>query len=246
MGIWGFAWGAGQTTRWGTNEVTDTGLVISIGDSTVSSFSTVFDSGLPTPHEAIAAVGDSGGAAFVANGGGWELAGVLYAIYGFGGQPPATALYGNGTLAADLASYRTQILAVTAGRACDDAGDDDGDGLVDLADPGCLDADDAFETNALVACDDGFDSDGDGLVDWPDDPGCHTAQSLVENPQCDDGVDNDGDGTVDWDGAGVGLPDPNCMVAWRNSEKPPVCGLGFELALVVPLLARLRRLRRRQ
>ncbi len=246
MGISGFAWGAYKSIRWGTNEVDETGLVIGILDSTVTSFSSVFDSGLPTAHESIATVGDSGGAAFRESGGGWELAGVLYAIYGFGGQPASTSLYGNGTLAADLAAYRSQILGITAIPACDDVVDDDGDGLVDLLDPGCLDAADAFETNALVACDDGFDSDGDGLVDWPDDPGCANPYGLLEDPECDDGVDNDGDGLVDWDGAGVGNPDPHCTTAWRQSEKPNACGLGFELALVAPLLARLRRLRRRQ
>jgi hypothetical protein len=244
QGIAGFYWASGKSLRWGTNEVEDTGLVISIGDSTVESFNTLFDAGLPTAHEAQAAVGDSGGAAFVAAGNGYELAGILYAIYGYGGQPSSTSLYGNGTLAADLSYYRSQILALTAVAACSNGLDEDGDGLVDTEDPGCLDLADGFETNALVACDDGFDSDGDGLIDWPDDPGCRDALSLYENPACDDGIDNDGDGTIDWDGAGVGVPDPHCTTAWRPTEKASACGLGFELALLAPLLARLARRRR--
>src|SRR4030095_10491293 len=199
-GISGFAWGAGYTMRWGTNAVTDTNLVIGIGDSTVESFSTVFDSGLPTAHEAIATVGDSGGAARGESAAGRGLAGVLYAIYGYGGQPPSTSLYGNGTLVAELSFYRPQILAITSVPACDDGADDDGDGLIDTADPGCLDAVDPFETNALVECDAGFDAAADALVDWPDDLGCQAPQSLSESPECDDGVDNDGDGTIDWDG----------------------------------------------
>jgi hypothetical protein len=116
-----------------------------------------------------------------------------------------------------------------------------------MADLGCASTSDAFETNALVGCDDGFDSDGDGLVDWPDDPGCKTVASLVENPQCDDNLDNDGDGSVDWDGGpGGGTPDAQCVnMPWRAIEaQMDPCGLGFEIALLAPLLARLRRLRR--
>ena len=41
-------------------------------------------------------------------------------------------------------------------------GDDDGDGAVDLADPGCRDADDPSEFNSETACDDGYDNDADG------------------------------------------------------------------------------------
>jgi len=247
QGIAGFAWGSGGALRWGTNRVAETGLEIALGDSTVASFSAVFDSGLPTPHEAIAATGDSGGAAFLKRAAGWELAGVLYAIYGYSGQPASTALYGDGTLMADLSFYRSQILAITAGRACSNGIDDDGDGKVDTADPGCFDSTDAFETNALVACDDGFDSDGDGRIDWPDDPGCAGPEGLVEDPACDDGVDNDGDGKIDTDGGGAGgSADPQCVTSWKDSEDLSAsCGLGVELALLLPLLEGLRRPARR-
>jgi hypothetical protein len=245
QGIAGFYWGSAKSLRWGTNEVEDTGLVIAIGDSTVESFNVLFDDGLPTEHEANAAVGDSGGGAFVeAPGGGYELAGILFAIYGYGGQPTSSTLYGNGTLAADLSYYRDQILTLTAVAACADGADDDGDGLVDGADPGCLDPDDAFETNALAACDDGFDDDGDLLVDWPDDPGCKEPESLDESPACDDGIDNDGDGGIDWDGGAGGTPDAQCTAAWRGTEKTAACGLGFELIALAPLLARMGRRRR--
>jgi hypothetical protein len=156
------------------------------------------------------------------------------------------ALFGGGTLAADLSYYGPQIASVRAQLACANGVDDDADGALDAADPGCLDAGDAFETNALVPCDDGFDSDADGLVDWPDDPGCRDLQWLYEDPQCDDGLDNDGDGKIDWDGGpAAGTADPQCTSAWRNIEAPVhACGVGFELAALVPLLARLRRLRR--
>ena len=47
-------------------------------------------------------------------------------------------------------------------------------------------------------CGDGIDNDGDGLTDFPDDPGCASVSSDIENPECDDGIDNDGDGFIDF------------------------------------------------
>jgi subtilisin family serine protease len=53
---------------------------------------------------------------------------------------------------------------------------------------------------------------------------------------CFDGLDNDGDGRIDVDGDG-GTPDPNCDDGFDTSESQPTsCGLGPELALVLPLL----------
>ncbi len=55
---------------------------------------------------------------------------------------------------------------------------------------------------------------------------------------CNDGVDNDGDGGVD-------MADPDCLTPFGRTELGrPVCGLGAEMAFVVPLLAALRRARR--
>ncbi len=51
---------------------------------------------------------------------------------------------------------------------CSDGVDNDGDGLVDAADPGCKDGSWTWED---PACDDGVDNDEDGLVDG-DDPEC--------------------------------------------------------------------------
>jgi hypothetical protein len=116
-------------------------------------------------------------------------------------------------------------------------------------------------------CNDGADNDGDGYTDFPADPGCSSAAGLTESPQCQDGIDNDGQAGIDFDGGqsihgactagvcppgvsdpegdGVANRDPQCTVAYRNNERPrPPCGLGFELAFVLPLLARLRRRRR--
>jgi hypothetical protein len=116
-------------------------------------------------------------------------------------------------------------------------------------------------------CNDGIDNDGDGFVDDPDDPGCATRSSMTESPQCQDGVDNDGlpgidfdggqsihgacsngvcpPGVSDPDGNGVANPDPECTAPSQKSEVlTTACGLGFEVAFVLPLLARLARRRR--
>ena len=65
--------------------------------------------------------------------------------------------------------------------ACNDGIDNDGDGLTDLADPGCVDSADNDEFNEaapepapLAACEDGLDNDGDGLIDLAD-PGCNNS-----------------------------------------------------------------------
>ncbi len=65
---------------------------------------------------------------------------------------------------------------INDGRAlerCRDGADNDGDMLIDLADPGCEQGRDNDEGDAgPTACNNGADDDGDGLVDWPEDDGC--------------------------------------------------------------------------
>jgi acid phosphatase type 7 len=58
----------------------------------------------------------------------------------------------------------------------------------------------------------------------------------IEKPPlpCNDGIDNDGDGAVDED-------DPNCA---SSDYEGRACGLGFEIALLTPLLRRLTARRR--
>jgi hypothetical protein len=249
-GLSGYAWDTTFSMRWGTNRVSSRvpfDVVTDGAGGLTRTFAADFGSGLPTLHEAMGAVGDSGGAVFVDTGVSWELAGVIYAKDSEPGQPAETALYTNDTWIVDLSYYRPQILAISAERACSDGTDDDGDGLIDWpADPGCGSASDPFETNALVACDDGIDQDGDLLVDWPADPGCRDASWPFEDPQCDDGIDNDGDGSIDWAGGPLGEPaDPQCVSPWRNRERRSSCGLGFELALLLPPLLALRGRRKR-
>jgi hypothetical protein len=106
--IGGYAWGAGARMRWGVNRV-EGYPGIEIFDTVC--FFTRFDSD-DAVHEAQAAVGDSGGAVFVYDGVGWQLAGVMFAIESFDGQPAQTALYGNLTWAADLSFYHDDIVDV--------------------------------------------------------------------------------------------------------------------------------------
>lgn len=84
--------------------------------------------------------------------------------------------------------------------ACADGIDNDEDGLVDLADPGCTDASDSDESNPAPPppppsespqCSDGLDNDSDGKVD-EDDPGCTDASDDDEADPQEDGDDTPG------------------------------------------------------
>jgi glucose/arabinose dehydrogenase len=78
---------------------------------------------------------------------------------------------------------------------CANALDDDGDGLVDCADPDCV----AGPVCVVPPeqCTNGVDDDGDGLTDCAD-PDCGTAPTCAPvESNCTDGVDNDGDGQTD-------------------------------------------------
>ena len=108
---------------------------------------------------------------------------------------------------------------------CSNGGDDDGDGLADLADPGCNDAADLSELEAGLACDNGEDDDGDAYTDLFD-PGCSGPADPSENEPglpCDDGGDGDGDGYVD-------VADPGCQGPADESERSAalVCDNGLD------------------
>ena len=86
------------------------------------------------------------------------------------------------------------------------------------------------------ACEDGLDNDGDGFVDHGDDLGCEDPDDPSEwTPSlfCDDGRDNDEDGHTD-------LADPECETTAEFSERVRGCGIGWELAPLLALTARLR------
>jgi List-Bact-rpt repeat protein len=116
---------------------------------------------------------------------------------------------------------------------CADGRDNDHDGLVDEADPGC-DADDTEAPSNRPAqasdCHDGRDNDGDGLVDAAQDPDCANggseagsagpskAATTAPRPppppsECSDGRDNDGDGLVD-------RADPGCAAGGTEGGAP--------------------------
>jgi hypothetical protein len=155
------------------------------------------------------------------------------------------------TVPVTLAAGNTFVVGDTS--TCGNGLDDDADGLTDLEDPGCTEVGDANERDPALECDDGVDNDGDGRVDAGagGDLGCQSPKWRTEAPACQDGLDNDGDGRVDFDGgASVGAPlasrDPYCTLPYRLSEDRSFpCGIGAELVLAIPLLAALRRRRRR-
>jgi hypothetical protein len=141
---------------------------------------------------------------------------------------------------------------------CTDAVDDDQDGLLDYpVDAGCTSEADTSERQAGRICDDGLDNDADGWTDYSTvaslaDPGCRNANAARENPQCQDGVNNDGATGIDFDGGAslhggvpIDVKDPQCATLWDNKEASSTCGIGFELALVLPALEALRRRARR-
>ena len=148
MGYDGFLWGVPATEEhWATNKIYGPGAGFVIGTWAIT---TDFDKdgvGGGTTHEGQGAIGDSGGALFAKSGSGvggvWELAGVLFAVGPFPSQPDETALQGkptqpigNLTYSVDLSVYRSQIIALTRPECANEI-DDDGDTLVDLADPDC-------------------------------------------------------------------------------------------------------------
>lgn len=123
--------------------------------------------------------------------------------------------------------------AASAVLQCEDGRDNDSDGLVDAADPGC-DADDTEAPDdrpeAASDCQDGRDNDGDGLLDAAQDSGCAadgTEADAAASPktippsssECTDGRDNDGDGLVDR------AQDPGCRTGSTEgaTQAPSEC-----------------------
>jgi hypothetical protein len=103
--------------RWGTNTIAANDLWFRASDLNppldVKSVATLFEAEFGT-SEAQAVNNDSGGAVFAKNGGAWELAGMIFDVSGYSGQPsPAfTAVIGNTTYSVDLSYYRPQIMAI--------------------------------------------------------------------------------------------------------------------------------------
>ena len=135
-----FEWSEAGAKRWGTNRVVAKGGMLPQRSWLTHVFSFNFDepgSENTTRFEAQATVGDSGGAVFVERNGEWQLVGVMISVSRHTATPGATTQYGDVTYAADIASYRAEILRWTRPK-CSNEEDDDGDGEIDFpADPGC-------------------------------------------------------------------------------------------------------------
>lgn len=100
---------------------------------------------------------------------------------------------------------------------CKDGKDNDGDGKIDMADPGCWDPSD--DTENTPQCSDNRDNDHDGLIDVAD-PGCDgPTDDSEDNPECADNKDNDGDGKIDYPA------DPGCTNTGDPDESDSVSPL---------------------
>ncbi len=89
-------------------------------------------------------------------------------------------------------------------RACNDGVDNDGDGLVDTADPGCFNA---IGFNESPQCDDEIDNDNDGRIDWDGGIG-----GATPDPQCSSGghINKEGVGRA----CGLGFEAGLAALAW--------------------------------
>jgi hypothetical protein len=148
-----FAWSDDKRKRWGTNRIDLIDQTMAQDNFVTRSFTFEFDppySGQTTPHEAQAAVGDSGGAVFVKRDGEWQLLGMMISVSAHrdranGDGDFSTSSYGDQTYAVDLTQYREEILRWTR-PACSNERDDDGDDRIDFPqDPGCSTASDRDE-----------------------------------------------------------------------------------------------------
>jgi PEP-CTERM motif len=110
----GYFYLPGATKRWGNNlRTTDTLLTSDTGFGITTLFRTAFSND-PTAiaNEAQGAPGDSGGGVFYFNGLNWELSGIMLAVGTLNGQPAETAVFGDQTFIADIATYRSQITSI--------------------------------------------------------------------------------------------------------------------------------------
>ena len=78
------------------------------------------------------------------------------------------------------------VAAPRAKKACSDGNDNDGDGYIDLNDPGCANKNDDSELDPNVECDDGVDNDGDNAIDY-NDGGC-SGPTDTDESNCGDDV----------------------------------------------------------
>ncbi|OGD67326.1 hypothetical protein A2442_00995 [Candidatus Campbellbacteria bacterium RIFOXYC2_FULL_35_25] len=111
-------------------------------------------------------------------------------------SPVVTTTYGLKCLntQGESTPYKTVEVAIVGSTQCNNGVDDDGDGLTDLADPGCSGPGDTSEQNPTVECDDGIDNElfPDGKIDYKSngtgDPDCTNSlddhESAYTKPAC--------------------------------------------------------------
>lgn len=122
-------------------------------------------------------------------------------------------------------TWIASITCVNQLPACSDGWDNDGDGLIDRADPGCASDNDNSEIahdpacltpttpSESEQCKNGIDDDKDGLIDMLD-PGCSKPDDNNEadgSSQCQNTKDDDSDGLID-------MKDPGCSTPQDNNE----------------------------
>ena len=105
-------------------------------------------------------------------------------------------------------------------KQCVDGQDNDEDGAIDFADPGCAGPNDNNENdpNQPAACADGEDNDDDGAIDWPADLGCSAHGSRCE-----------GEGTT-WCGnecANLSEDNEHCGACGNRCPRSMACDAGF-------------------
>ncbi|MCA9543457.1 MAG: hypothetical protein KC613_03675, partial [Myxococcales bacterium] len=113
----------------------------------------------------------------------------LLSLLDFGGQvlePGVYYIYADAFSAGNAGAIEVDFRIVSQVAQCNDLADNDGDGLIDLADPGCVEGldDDEADPAEVPQCADGVDNDLDGLIDFPNDPECAAAGGDIEAPFC--------------------------------------------------------------
>lgn len=141
------------------------------------------------------------------------------------GSPRCGALHPSGFAALPIEAPlrltpRGPVLSHLLVAVCTDRIDNDGDGRLDCAAPGCRKVPELCCGTELddVSCGNGLDDDGDGLVDCAD-VGCQTSSLALRCDErtpksCADQVDNDHDGLVD-------CLDPSCRHTLLCADAAP-------------------------
>lgn len=120
---------------------------------------------------------------------------------------------------------------------CNDGDDNDGDGLIDLDDSGCISTNDNDEINlpptTSYQCSDGIDNDGDIKIDYPSDIGC---SSSSDNDETNPAASSTSSGTKSNSGSSSGstsqITTPGtCTQSWecgnwglcRDNQQSRIC-----------------------